>query len=39
MIGILHTWSRTLAYHPHIHYLVPAGGLGKDGVWHPAAWS
>lgn len=39
MIGILHTWSRTLAYHPHIHYLVPAGGLGKDGVWYPARWS
>jgi len=27
MVGVLHTWGRNLAYHPHIHYLVPAGGL------------
>ena len=26
MVGVLHTWGRNLAYHPHIHYLVPAGG-------------
>ncbi len=26
MLGLLHTWSRTLIYHPHVHYLVPAGG-------------
>ena len=31
MLGVLHTWSRTLIYHPHIHYLVPAGGLTPDG--------
>jgi hypothetical protein len=31
MLGILHTWSRTLIYHPHVHYLVPAGGLSPDG--------
>lgn len=31
MLGVLHTWSRTLIYHPHIHYLVPAGGLSPDG--------
>jgi hypothetical protein len=30
MLGILHTWSRTLIYHPHVHYLVPAGGLSLD---------
>jgi hypothetical protein len=30
MVGILHTWGRNLAYHPHIHYLVPAGGLATD---------
>ena len=37
LVGILHTWGRNLAYHPHIHYLVPAGGL--DAVsksWLPA---
>lgn len=26
-IGILHTWSRKLAYHPHIHYIVTGGGF------------
>lgn len=31
MLGVLHTWSRTLVYHPHIHYLVPGGGLSRDG--------
>ena len=30
LIGILHTWGRNLSYHPHIHYLVPAGGLASD---------
>ncbi len=29
---ILHTWGQTLTYHPHIHMLVPAGGLSSDGV-------
>jgi hypothetical protein len=36
MIGVLHTWGRMLAYHPHVHCLVPAGGLSKDGDWLPA---
>jgi hypothetical protein len=27
MIGILHTWSRALIYHPHVHYLIPGGGV------------
>lgn len=30
MIGILHTWSRTLAYHPHVHYIVTGGGLSEN---------
>ena len=30
MLGILHTWSRTLIFHPHVHYLVPGGGLSPD---------
>ena len=29
---VLHTWTRTLALHPHIHALVSDGGLGA-GVW------
>jgi hypothetical protein len=37
LLGILHTWSRTLIYHPHIHYLVPGGGLSLDQRhWVPA---
>jgi putative transposase/transposase-like zinc-binding protein len=30
-LGVLQTWTRDLHYHPHIHYLVPAGGLSADG--------
>jgi hypothetical protein len=30
LVGVLHTWTRNLVYHPHIHYLVPGGGLGTD---------
>jgi len=37
MVGVLHTWTRDLRYHPHVHYLVPAGGLAADGqTWRPA---
>lgn len=31
-VGILHTWGQTLVYHPHIHMIVPAGGLSEDGA-------
>jgi len=27
LVGVLHTWTRNLAFHPHVHYLVPGGGL------------
>jgi hypothetical protein len=30
MLGVLHTWARTLIFHPHIHFLVPGGGLSLD---------
>jgi hypothetical protein len=37
MVGVLHTWRRDLRYHPHVHYLVPAGGLADDShTWRPA---
>jgi putative transposase/transposase-like zinc-binding protein len=37
MVGVLHTWGRNLAYHPHVHYLVPGGSLSMDGQsWQPA---
>jgi Putative transposase len=31
-LGVLHTWGQTLHHHPHIHCLVPAGGLAFDGM-------
>jgi len=37
LVGVLHTWARDLSYHPHVHYLIPAGGLANDGqTWRPA---
>jgi hypothetical protein len=33
MLSVLHTWTRTLEYHPHVHALVPGGGLTADGRW------
>jgi len=29
-LAVLHTWSQTLLHHPHVHCLVPAGGLAFD---------
>ncbi len=31
---VLHTWTRTLEYHPHVHCLIPAGYIDADGHWH-----
>jgi hypothetical protein len=37
LVGVLHTWTRNLIYHPHVHYLAPGGGLSADGqTWLPA---
>jgi hypothetical protein len=30
--GILHTWTRQLEYHPHVHFIVPGGGLRQEGT-------
>lgn len=30
VLAVLHTWSQTLRHHPHLHCLVPAGGLALD---------
>lgn len=32
LLGVLQTWTRDLRYHPHVHYLVPGGGLTADGL-------
>lgn len=31
-LAILHTWTQTLLHHPHVHCIVPAGGLSPDGA-------
>jgi hypothetical protein len=31
-VAILHTWGQSLLHHPHLHCLVPAGGLSPDGT-------
>jgi Putative transposase/Transposase zinc-binding domain len=37
VLGVRHTWPRTLGYHPHGHGLVPAGGVSADRTaWRPA---
>lgn len=36
--SILHTWNQQLLHHPHVHCVVPAGGLSPDhSRWIPAA--
>jgi len=35
-IGLLHTWGQNLLHHPHVHYVIPGGGLSPDGArWVP----
>jgi predicted Zn-ribbon and HTH transcriptional regulator len=29
--GVLHTWGSALTHHPHLHFIVPAGGISMDG--------
>jgi len=37
ILAVLHTWTRALVYHPHVHCLVPGGGVTPDGTtWCPA---
>jgi hypothetical protein len=33
LTAVLHTWSRALIYHPHLHFLVTGGGWDATGVW------
>src|SRR5262249_56917144 len=30
--AVLHTWGQNLLHHPHLHCVVPAGGLSADGT-------
>ena len=37
--GVLHTWGRDLqTYHPHVHYVVPGGGVKLDESGAATAW-
>jgi hypothetical protein len=36
MVGVLHTWTRDLRYHPHVHDIVAGGGLSAEGPWRPS---
>jgi len=33
MIAVLHTWGQNLQLHPHLHCIVPGGGVSKAGFW------
>ena len=33
MISILHTWGQNLSLHPHLHCIVPGGGVNDKGDW------
>lgn len=33
MVGVLHTWTRDLFYHPHVHYIATGGGMAPNGQW------
>ena len=30
--AVLHTWGQTLVHHPHLHCVIPGGGLSPDGT-------
>ena len=33
MTAVLHTWSQNLGIHPHLHCIIPGGGVTKNGKW------
>ena len=36
MIAILHTWGQNMSLHPHLHCIVPGGGVTQSGKWKTA---
>ena len=36
MTAILHTWGQNLSLHPHLHCIIPGGGLTPQGKWKSA---
>jgi hypothetical protein len=39
VLAVLHTWTRALLFHPHVHLLVAAGGISTAGTWVHAVHS
>lgn len=33
MVSVLHTWGQNMSLHPHVHCIIPGGGLTKSGKW------
>jgi hypothetical protein len=36
MLSVLHTWGQNLSLHPHVHMIVPGGGITDTGCWKQA---
>ncbi|MCZ2460565.1 MAG: IS91 family transposase [Chitinophagales bacterium] len=36
MISVLHTWGQNLSLHPHVHLIIPGGGIAASGSWKNA---
>ena len=36
MVAVLHTWGQDLSLHPHLHCIVPGGGVTAPGKWKQA---
>ncbi|HYK56279.1 MAG TPA: transposase, partial [Flavisolibacter sp.] len=36
MISVLHTWGQNLSLHPHVHIIIPGGGIAPSGCWKHA---
>jgi len=33
IIAIMHTWTQQMKFHPHMHCIIPAGGINQNGQW------
>lgn len=33
MVAVLHTWGQNLSLHPHVHCVIPGGGINYKGQW------
>jgi hypothetical protein len=33
MVAVLHTWGQNLSFHPHVHCVIPGGGINFKGQW------